>query len=163
MAISIRAIMLEVVYLLEQNSIASNTCYIIIDLENSFFSSFNSNENQKQQMYHYCNKILLKSVPKGQREKKKKKRKNKTKKKLSTQMEWLNLVCSLCLETEVEKQPEVDIHRLLDSSNWLNTSVSDMKKQKQKLVYGMRMWMNFVTFYLVNDLYKRNSETKWPR
>ena len=47
-AISIRAIMLEVVYLLEQNSIASNTCYIIIDLENSFFSSFNSNENQKQ-------------------------------------------------------------------------------------------------------------------
>lgn len=48
MAISIRAIMLEVVYLLEQNSIASNTCYIIIDLENSFFSSFNSNESQKQ-------------------------------------------------------------------------------------------------------------------
>ena len=78
-------------------------------------------------------------------------------------MEWLNLVCSLCLETEVEKQPEVDIHRLLDSSNWLNTSVSDMKKQKQKHVYGMRMWMNFVTFYLVNDLYKSNSETKWPR
>ena len=26
-------------------------------------------------MYHYCNKILLKSVPKGQREKKKKKKK----------------------------------------------------------------------------------------
>ena len=48
MAISIRAIMLEVVYLLEQKSIASNTCYIIIDLENSVFSSFNSNENQKQ-------------------------------------------------------------------------------------------------------------------
>lgn len=157
MAISIRAIMLEVVYLLEQNSIASNTCYIIIDLENSFFSSFNSNESQKQQMYHYYNKILLKSVPKGQREKK---RKNKTKKKLSSQTEWLNIICSLCLETEVEKQPEVDIHRLLDSSNWLNTSVSDMKK---KHVYGMRMWTNFVTFYLVNDLYKRNSETKWPR
>ena len=51
-------------------------------------------------MYHYCNKILLKSVPKGQREKK---RKNKTKKKLSSQMEWLNIICSLCLETEVEK------------------------------------------------------------
>ena len=74
-------------------------------------------------------------------------------------MEWLNTICSLCLEKEVEKEPEVDIHRLLDSSNWLNTPVSDMKK---KHVYGMRMWMNFVTYYLVNDLYKRNSETKWP-
>ena len=48
MAVSITAIMLEVVYLLEQNNIASNTYYINIDLENSFFSSFSSNENQKQ-------------------------------------------------------------------------------------------------------------------
>lgn len=48
MAVSITAIMLEVVYLLERNSIASNTCYVNIDLENSFFSSFNSNESQKQ-------------------------------------------------------------------------------------------------------------------
>ena len=139
MAISIRAIMLEVVYLLEQNSIASNTCYIIIDLENSFFSSFNSNENQKQQMYHYCNKVLLKSVPKGQWKKK------KNRKSYPPRWDCYTLLVHLGLETEVEKQPEVDIHRLLDSNNWLNTLVSDMKK---KHVYGMRMWMNFVTFIL---------------
>ena len=66
MAVSVTPAMLEVVYLLKQNNIASNTCCITIDLENSFFSSFNSNENEKQQMYCCHNKVSLKSGPKEQ-------------------------------------------------------------------------------------------------
>lgn len=48
MSVSITAVMLEIIYLLEQSNIASDTCHITIDQENVFFSNFNSNENLKQ-------------------------------------------------------------------------------------------------------------------
>lgn len=66
MAVSITTAMLEVVYFLEKKNTAFNICYITIDLENLFFSSFDSDVNQKQQMYCCHNKVSLRSGPKGQ-------------------------------------------------------------------------------------------------
>ena len=53
-------------------------------------------------MYHYCNKVLLKSVPKGQWKKKNKKTK-KNRKSYPLRWDSYTLLVHLGLETEIEK------------------------------------------------------------
>lgn len=166
MAVSITTAMLEVVYFLEKKNTAFNICYITIDLENLFFSSFDSDVNQKQQMYCCHNKVSLRSGPKGQWGKnisqkgqlkhmplfvhfiyREKQRSSLRFRYTQTPGQWqLSLV----------QQPVTKMNKKLENG---------IRRLRKRYVGGMKVMiicLSFFFFCLVNDLQKRKSKTNWP-